>query len=193
VLINNAGGLFLSRVLSVDGIEMTFALNHLACFLLTNLLLGLLKSGAAARIINVSSVAHVIGRIDFSNLQSHGWMGYGKSKLANLLFTYELARRLDGTGGVTVNALHPGLVASNFRMNNTGLFPLLRPLVDCFSISNEEGAQTSVYLASSPDVSGVTGRYFVRCKEVHSSAESYNLESAARLWRISARMTCLEE
>lgn len=192
VLINNAGALFLSRVLSPDGIEMTFALNHLSCFLLTNLLLDLLKSGAPARIINVSSVAHVLGRIDFSNLQQHGWMGYSKAKLATLLFTYELARRLDGTG-VTVNALHPGLVASNFGMNNTGLFPLLRPLIDCFSISNEEGAQTSVYLASSPEVSGVTGRYFVRCKEERSSRASYDRESAVRLWRVSAKMTGLEE
>ena len=192
VLINNAGGLFLSRELTVDGIEMTFALNHLACFLLTNLLLDTLKLGAAARIINVSSVAHVIARIDFSNLQTHGWMGYGKSKLAILLFTYELARRVNGTG-VTVNALHPGLVASNFGMNNTGLFPLLKPLVDCFAVSNEEGAQTSVHLASSPEVSGVTGRYFVRCKEERSSRESYDREAMDRMWRISAEMTGLEK
>jgi NAD(P)-dependent dehydrogenase (short-subunit alcohol dehydrogenase family) len=192
VLINNAGGIFFRRELSADGIELTFALNHLACFLLTNLLLDTLKSAPEARIVNVSSVAHFLGRIDFSDFQSYGWKGYCGAKLALLLFTYELARRLAGTG-VTVNALHPGQVASSFGMNNPGLFPLFRPLIDLFRISNEEGARTSIYLTSSPKVRGVTGRYFVRCKEHRSSRQSYDLESAARMWQISAEMTGLEK
>ena len=190
VLINNAGGLFMRRLLSADGIEMTFALNHLACFLLTNLLLDLLKASPGSRIVNVSSIAHKFARIDFSNLQAHGWGGYERSKLANLLFTYELSRRLEGTG-VTANALHPGLVDSNFGMNNPGLFRLLKPIFNLFSINTEEGAKTSIYLASSPEVQGITGKYFVRCREKRSSRASYSKETSARLWQISAEMTGL--
>ena len=188
VLINNAGAFFLRRESSADGIEMTFALNHLAYFLLTNLLLDLLKASAPSRIVNVSSAAHLNARIDLSDLQFDGWQGYGKSKLANLLFTYELARRLEGSG-VTANALHPGLVASNIGMNNTGLIRWIKPLVNLFSIGCEEGARTSVYLASSPEVEGVSGRYFVHCKEEPSSVVSRDRELAARLWQISAGMT----
>jgi NAD(P)-dependent dehydrogenase (short-subunit alcohol dehydrogenase family) len=191
VLINNAGAFFLRRELSADGIEMTVALNHLAYFLLTHLLLDLLKASAPSRIINVSSAAHLNARIDPPDLQFDGWQGYGKSKLANLLFTYELARRLEGSG-VTANALHPGLVASNIGMNNTGLVRWIKPVVNLFSIGCEEGARTSVYLASSPEVEGVSGRYFVRCKEEPSSPVSYDRELAARLWQISARMAGIE-
>ncbi len=190
VLVNNAGGLFVKRETTVDGIEMTFALNHLAYFLLSNLLLEVLKANTPARIVNVSSMAHSGALIDFANLQVWGWEGYKRSKLANLLFTYELARRLEGTG-VTVNALHPGLVASNFGMNNSGLFRLMKPLLNLFSISNEQGAQTSIYLASSPEVEGVTGKYFIKCKEVRSSETSYDTAAARRLWEVSASMTGL--
>ncbi len=188
VLINNAGGVFLKRETTVDGIEMTFALNHLGYFLLTNLLLGMLKENAPARIVSVSSVAHLGTRLDFSNLQIAGWEGYKRSKLANLLFTYELARRLEGSR-VTANALHPGLVASNFGMNNRGLFRLAKPLINLFSISNEQGARTSIFLASSPEVEGVSGRYFVKCAPQRSSEASYDREAAGKLWEVSARMT----
>ena len=190
VLINNAGGIFLKREVSADGIEMTFALNHLAYFLLTNLLLDLLKSSAPSRIVNVSSAAHMGSRLDLQNPGAHGWSGYCQSKLANLLFTYELARRLKGTG-VTVNALHPGLVASNFGSNNRGIYRLIKPLINCLSISNERGARTSVYLASSPEVERSSGKYFVREKEERSSPASYDLEAASRLWRLSLQMTGL--
>lgn len=188
ILINNAGAFFLRRELSADGIEMTLALNHLAYFLLTHLLLDLLKDSAPSRVVNVSSMAHLNARIDLSNLDCSGWQGYGKSKLANLLFTYELARRLDGSG-VTANALHPGLVASNIGMNNTGMVRWLKPLVNLFSISCEKGARTSVYLASSPEVEGVSGRYFVCCKEEPSSPVSRDRRLAQRLWQVSAELT----
>src|SRR5512147_493809 len=158
ILINNAGGYFLKRQLSVDGIEMTFALNHLAPFLLTNLLLDTIKASAPARIINVSSNAHASGRIEFDNLQgerTYRPRAYDNSKLANILFTMELARRLEGTG-VTVNALHPGFVATGFAKNNgkviAALVGLITPLV---ARSPAKGAETSIYLASSPHVEGM--------------------------------------
>jgi NAD(P)-dependent dehydrogenase (short-subunit alcohol dehydrogenase family) len=190
VLVNNAGGLFLNGQVSADGIEMTLALNHLGYYLLTRLLIPLLEASAPARIINVASVAHVGARMDFPTLRFNGWKGYKRSKLANILFTYELARRLEGKG-VTVNALHPGLVASGFGMNNRGLFPLVKPLVDLFAVSIEQGASTSVYLACSPEVEGVTGKYFVRCKPGRSSRASHDPDAAARLWQVSSAMTGL--
>ena len=188
VLVNNAGGMFLNGQVSADGIEMTLALNHLGYYLLTRLLCDLLKASAPARIVNVASVAHFGARIDFANLQFSGWRGYKRSKLANILFTYELARRLEGTG-VTANALSPGLVASRFGMNNRGLFPWIKPLVDCFAVSNEQGARTSIHLACSADVEGVTGKYFTGCRPQHSSAASYDRAAAVRLWEMSARLT----
>ena len=190
VLVNNAGGMFLKRETTVDGIEMTFGLNHLAYFLLTNLLLDVLKANTPSRIVNVASMAHMGARIDFSNLQVHGWEGYKRSKLANILFTYELARRLEGTG-ITVNTLHPGLVASNFGMNNSGLFRMIKSALNLVSISNEQGAQTSIYLASAPEVEGVTGKYFIKCKPAPSSEASHDRAAAARLWEISASTTGL--
>jgi NAD(P)-dependent dehydrogenase (short-subunit alcohol dehydrogenase family) len=190
VLVNNAGGMFLNGQVSADGIEMTLALNHLGYYLLTRLLRDLLEASAPARIVNVASVAHFGARIDFANLQFGGWKGYKRSKLANILFTYELARRLEGTG-VTANALSPGLVASHFGMNNRGLFPLIKPLVDCFAVSNEQGARTSIHLACSADVEGVTGKYFTGCRLQRSSAASYDRAAAVRLWEMSARMTGL--
>lgn len=190
VLVNNAGGMFLNGQVSQDGIEMTFALNHLGYYLLTRLLCDRLKASAPARIVNVASVAHLGARIDFPNLHFAGWKGYKRSKLANILFTYELARRLEGTA-VTVNALSPGLVASNFGLNNRGFFPLIKPLVDCLAVSVERGAETSIYLACSRDVEGITAKYFAGCRPKRSSGESYDRNAAARLWEISARMTGL--
>jgi retinol dehydrogenase-12 len=192
VLLNNAGALFHPRRESVDGIEMTFALNHLGYFLLTNLLLDLLKASAPSRIVNVSSAAHHRGRLDFDDLQrKRGYFSFGvysASKLANLLFTYELARRLQGTG-VTANALHPGLVASRFAVNNGWLGGVLRGLIWAFGIRPEQGARTLIYLASSPEVEGVTGEYFQNEKVRESSPASHDEEAARRLWDISESLT----
>jgi NAD(P)-dependent dehydrogenase (short-subunit alcohol dehydrogenase family) len=196
VLVNNAGGVFMRRETSVDGIEMTFALNHLAYFLLTNLLLDLLIASAPARVINVSSGAHVGGRMRFDDLANprrySGWAAYSQSKLANVLFTYELARRLEGKG-VTANALHPGFVATNFGRANSGIFNPLFRLLQLGAISPAQGAQTNIYLAASPEVEGVTGAYFDRSKAVRSSAASYNVQDARRLWEESARLTALAD
>jgi NAD(P)-dependent dehydrogenase (short-subunit alcohol dehydrogenase family) len=195
VLINNAGAFFLRRGETEDGIERTFAVNHLAPFLLTLLLLDTLKASAPARIVNVSSEAHEGARLDLDDVQlRHGYTGmkaYGRSKLANLYFTYELARRLQGSG-VTVNALHPGFVATNLGADN---FPLVgrlaKALVNLFARDVAKGAQTSIYLACAPEVTGVTGKYFVDCEPVASSPVSYDREAARRLWQISARLVDL--
>lgn len=197
VLVNNAGGFFLRRQESEDGIEMTFALNHLGYFLLTNLLLDTLEASVPARIVNVSSAGHRDTEMNFDDLQGEedysGWKAYGQSKLANLLFTYELARRLEGTG-VTVNALHPGFVATNIGANNFGwLGRLLKKIINLRGVSPEEGAETVIYLATSPEVAGVTGKYFVDKEPVRSSAASYDEEAARRLWEISEELTGLRE
>jgi NAD(P)-dependent dehydrogenase (short-subunit alcohol dehydrogenase family) len=195
ILVNNAGGFFLKRQESSDGIELTFALNHLNYFLLTNLLLDLLKASAPARIVNVSSGAHNGGRIDFEDLQGKrsygGWKAYSQSKLANVLFTYELARRLDGDQ-VTVNALHPGFVATGFAKNNGWFASIGLSIVHLFARKPEEGARTVIYLASSPEVAGVTGKYFHDGKPVPSDPVSYNVETARKLWQVSAQMVGLE-
>jgi len=194
VLVNNAGGLWLERRLNADGIEMTFGVNHLAYFLLTQLLLDTLKASSPARIVNVSSRAHRKATIDFDNLTGErdfsGWRQYCRSKLMNLLFTYELDRRLRGTG-VTVNALHPGWVYTGFAGSNGLRGAALQFLARFFAIGPEEGARTMVFLATSPDVAGVSGRYFVRAKAVASSPASYDLEAARRLWEVSEQMTHL--
>jgi NAD(P)-dependent dehydrogenase (short-subunit alcohol dehydrogenase family) len=194
VLVNNAGATFGQRRETVDGLEMTLALNHLACFLLTNLLLDALQAGAPARVVNVSSFAHKLARINFDDLQGRrryvGWQAYGRSKLANVLFTYELARRQAGAG-VTANALDPGLVATDFGLRDTGIVRPSKRLLNLFALSPEEGAQTSIYLAASPEAAGVTGKYFVKCRAVSSSKASYDQIAAARLWRISAELTGL--
>ena len=194
VLVNNAGALFSRRQLSQDGLEMTFALNHLAYFLLTNLLLDSLKAADSARIVNVSSEAHRRAQLDFSDLQGQhrysGWRAYARSKLANILFTYELARRLAGTGIVT-NALHPGFVATNFGRNNRSITAALFRILQLAAISPEEGAQTIIYLASSPAVKGITGEYFVKQQAVRSSQVSYDRAAAERLWQVSAELTRL--
>lgn len=194
VLVNNAGGIWMKRQLTVDGLEMTFAVNHLAYFMLTQLLLDTLKSSAPARIVNVSSDAHRRGTIDFDDLMGErhygGWRAYCQSKLANLLFTYELARRLPGTG-VTANALHPGWVATGFGSNNGWKGKLLQLAARCFAIGPEKGARTIIYLASSPDVAASHGRYFVRKQPVASSPESLDEAAAKRLWQVSLEMTRL--
>lgn len=200
VLINNAGAKFVSRFETVDGYEMSIALNHLAYFLLTNLLLDLLKQSEEARIINVASGAHVgCPGINFYDLQStNGYIGkqaYAQSKLANILFTYELSRRLEGTN-VSVNALEPGGVATNFCRNN-GLISWLKHIGAHILARNlvgpTEGAKTSVYLATTPEVKGVSGKYFSDQKPVPSSPVSYDMEMAKRLWDVSLELTGLTE
>jgi NAD(P)-dependent dehydrogenase (short-subunit alcohol dehydrogenase family) len=196
VLVNVAGGVFLRRQLSADHLEMTLALNHLSQFLLTNLLLDTLKGSAPARVINVSSLAHVYARIHFSDLQFtrlyNGWYAYGQSKLANILFTYELGRRLAGNQ-VTANVVHPGYVATNFGMNNDRFSRLIFRLGQLLAISPHKGAETIIYLASSPEVEGFNGKYFVNKTARRSSPISYDPQLAARLWQVSQEMTGLSQ
>jgi len=193
VLVNNAGGMFTRRTLTADGYEYTFALNHLAYFLLTNLLLGTLKSSAPARIVNVSSDAHYQAKMDFDDLQGEkhytGLKAYGQSKLANLLFTYELARRLESSG-VTVNAVHPGFVATGFARNNGPIYNIGTGIAGMlFGRRPEKGAETLIYLASSPEVEGVSGKFFQDRKQIQSSALSYDRAHAERLWQVSLELT----
>jgi len=192
VLVNDAGAMFTRRIVTADGYEMTFALNHLNYFLLTNLLLDILKASAPARIVNVSSGAHVRASLDFDNLQGEkhfaAMQAYGQSKLANVLFTYELARRLEGTG-VTVNALHPGFIATGFARNNGAFFNFGMKLIGPFIRKPDQGAQTSIYLASSPEVEGLSGKYFINCKAVDSSPRSHDQGLAKKLWQVSLELT----
>lgn len=194
VLVNNAGSIFLAHRESVDGIEMTFALNHLGYFLLTNLLIDALQASAPSRIINVSALLHKWAKINFDDLQNRemyiGVRAYPQSKLCNLYFTYELARRMEGTG-VTANALHPGVVATNLGVNDNRFGRVMRRLINFALINPEEGAQTIIYLAASPDAQTVTGKYFVKQKAVSSSQASYNQAVASRLWCVSAELTGL--
>jgi NAD(P)-dependent dehydrogenase (short-subunit alcohol dehydrogenase family) len=195
VLVNNAGAGFLFRQLSVDGIEKTFALNHLSYFLITNLLLDMLKTSAPARIVNVSSGSHFGKHLDFDDLQlQHGYnpmKAYSRTKLANIYFTYELNRRLTGTG-VTVNAINPSRVATNIWKN---IGPVIGPLVAWWMTRDaqtpEEGAQGVIFLSSSPDVEGISGKYFRKMVEMDSDPITYDLEIARRLWQISEKMTGL--
>lgn len=191
VLINNAGVIPRRREVTVDGLELQFAVNHLAYFLLTNLLLPQLKAGSPSRIINVSSGAHTHASIDFDDLQAERGYDpkqvYSRSKLANILFTYELARRLRGTQ-VTANSVNPGVVATRMLDDYMGVNPGAGP-VRTFGAKPEEGAETSIYLASSPEVEGVTGMYFERKRATRSSRESYDEAPARRLWEISERLT----
>jgi NAD(P)-dependent dehydrogenase (short-subunit alcohol dehydrogenase family) len=193
VLVNNAGVLATERHQTKDGLEETFAVNHLGYFLLVQELLDLLKASAPARIVNVSSESHrhakmVWDDLQFANRRYEPWRAYGQSKLANILFTYELARRLTGSG-VTANALHPGVVATGFAQTYGGPTALLVRLAHPFLATPAEGARTSVFLASSPEVDGVTGRYFIKGKAAASSELSYCEVSQKKLWAISEELT----
>jgi NAD(P)-dependent dehydrogenase (short-subunit alcohol dehydrogenase family) len=193
VLINNAGGFYGQRMVTADGLEMTFATNHLAYFLLTTLLLEKLKQSAPARIVNVSSGAESAGRIRFDDLQGEqrysAQAAYSQSKLANVMFTYELARRLEGTG-VTANVLHPGAVRTRFGLeHSTTWMSLIVRAFGPFMRTPEKGAETVVYLAASPEVEGVTGKYFSDMKPIASSKQSYDTAAQARLWQISEQLT----
>lgn len=194
VLVNNAGLVTRSRTLTVDGIETVFAVNHLAYFLLTNLLLDRLKASAPARIVNVASDAHQGHRLDFDDLQlKRGWRrvkAYSLSKLANVMFTYELARRLDGSG-VTANCLNPGVIATKLLLDYLPLPSITQPVTTAFAGTPEQGAETPLYLAASPDVEGVTGEYFARRKPRKSTAFSYDTSAARQLWDESTRLTGL--
>jgi NAD(P)-dependent dehydrogenase (short-subunit alcohol dehydrogenase family) len=190
VLINNAGALFNSRIETKDGLEKTFALNHMSYFVLTNLLLSRLKPGA--RIISTASDAHHRANLDFDDLQNRrgysGFAVYSKSKLCNILFTRELARRIGGTG-VTANSLHPGFVATRFGDQSGGvLSALVRVAKPIGAISPEDGAKTIVYLASSPDVARTSGEYFTKCVPATPSAEARNDHDARKLWDASTEI-----
>lgn len=197
VLINNAGLYLTKRTVTADGIETHFAVNYLAAYLLTNLLLDVLKASAPARVVNVSGTYHRKGTINFNDLMLEQDYSAGKAnaqaKLALVLFTYELARRLEGTG-VTANTLHPGSVATGLVEKDPDYPPLLRFLYKLFKpflASPEKGARSPIYLATSPEMEGVTGKYFEKMKETQSSPESYDVGTATRLWEVSAELTGL--
>jgi len=195
VLINNAGLANLTRRVTADGFEETFEINYLAPFLLTNLLIGVLNSSAPSRVINVSSVAHYSGHIEFSDLQSernYGWLkAYGQSKLALVLFTRELARILKGSG-VTAYSLHPGAVATNIWTRSAGPAGFVMTLPKLFMLSPRKGAETIVYLASAEGVEKYTGEYFEKKQVKKSSEESYDEEITRRLWSVSETLTSLK-
>jgi len=192
VLLNNAGVLLMERGVTVDGFERTWAVNHLASFLLTLELKDLLEASAPARIVNVSSSMHTGRTLDPTKIQEeklYGMGGYGQSKLANVLFTYALARRL-AKSGVTANCLHPGLVSTSLMKPKGNLaIKLGMALIQSFLASPDKGAATSIYLASSPEVEGVTGKYFVKCKPKPSSPVSYDEALQERLWELSLKQT----
>jgi retinol dehydrogenase 14 len=195
VLVNNVGGSWASRHVTADGLERTFALNHLAAFLLTNLLLDRLKASAPARIVNVSSGAQSLGTIDFEDMQGERnyseQKAYPQSKLASVMFTYEPARRLEGSG-VTATVLHPGVVRTGFGAEDPSrIFRLLVPLWRPFMKTSQQGAATSIELASSPKVEGVTGTYFANGRPQSSNKASYDGGAAARLWQVSAGLVGL--
>ena len=193
VLVNNVGAWFNRRIQSADGIEMTWALNHLCSFLLTGLLLDLISKSGAGRIVNVSSIFHYGPQINFRNPEGSriysGWRAYQQSKLANIMFTYRLTELLNG--GITANCLHPGMVNSGFGQNTTsGMTRLVIGLTQRFiSINETEGAKTSTYLASNETVANMSGAYFVKCRPVRSSRASLDQSAQARLWQISEKMT----
>jgi len=196
VLINNAGALFGTRQLTEDGLEHTFALNHMSYFVVTEGLRERLLASGAARIVNTASAAHQGATLDFDDLQSaksfRAMRAYSCSKLCNILFTRELARRLHGTG-VTVNCLHPGFVATRFADESGGLISHLAWLAKFFAISPAEGAQTIVYLASSPEVANVAGKYFYKCRPTNPSAPALDDRAALALWQRSAALAGMEE
>jgi NAD(P)-dependent dehydrogenase (short-subunit alcohol dehydrogenase family) len=193
VLVNNAGAYFNMRRPTPYGVEMTFLVNHLAPFLLTSLLLDVLEDSASARILNVSSGSHKYGSMDFDDLGFgrfyFGMWAYARSKLANLLFTYELCRRLEGSR-VAVNALHPGQVATDIWRTDFSFFgPAIKWFMERIALTPEQGADNTIYLASAPEVEGVTGKYFVKREAVPSSPLSYDKEVARKLWEVSEKIT----
>lgn len=193
VLVNNAGAVNPKRETTPDGYELTFATNHLSYFLLTNLLVPALERAAPARVVCVASEAHRGASLDFGDLMSERYSAfrtYGRSKLANILFGREAARRL-AARGITVNTLHPGVVGSNFLAGKQGFWGAVGKLSSVFMISNEQGAKTSVYLATSKDVEGVTGKYFDKCRERVPSAAASDDSAAAKLWAVSEQLTGL--
>jgi len=195
VLINNAGALFSSRQVTSDGLEKTFALNHMSYFVVTLGLAQRLQATPGARVVNTSSHAHRRGRLDLDDLQSEknyrGFPVYGVSKLCNILFTRELARRWDGTG-VTANSLHPGFVSTRFGDQSGGWFQRLIGAAKLFAISPEKGAETIVYLAASKEVEGVSGKYFYQCREVSPTRAGQDDDAARRLWAESARLAGID-
>jgi retinol dehydrogenase 12 len=208
VLINNAGAMFGSRQLTEDGLELTFALNHMAYFVLTQGLKERLLASAPARVVNTASDAHATATLDLNDLQSAeayrgnfletlryggpGFKVYGRSKLCNILFTRELARRLAGTG-VTANCLHPGFVATRFGDQTGGLISFGIRIAKRFALSPQQGAETVTYLASSPEVASVTGEYFDKCRPAKPSPEAQDDAMAQRLWKETARLAQIED
>jgi retinol dehydrogenase 14 len=197
VLINNVGGFWAHRHLTADGLEQTFAVNHLAAFLLTNLLLDRLKASAPARVVTVSSGAQSMGRIDFDDLEGacnySGQRAYSQSKLASVMFTFELARRLEGTG-VTATAVHPGVVRTNFGAEDQAwFFTVVSGLVRPFLKTPAQGAQTSIFLASSPDVDGATGQFFADRRPKTANRLANDAQMSARLWQVSANLVGFEQ
>ncbi|MHB8420563.1 MAG: SDR family oxidoreductase [Myxococcales bacterium] len=194
VLVNNAGAINPERRVTEDGLELTFAVNHLGYFLLTELLLPKLVASAPARIVSTASAAHRAARLRWDDLQAErgyrAFRVYGSSKLANILFTRELAHRLEGKG-VTANCFHPGVVGSGFGRNGNGLFRLGVSLLSPFMRKPEEAAKTALWLAASPDVEGVSGRYFADSQEARTSAAARDDASAKRLWEISEKLVGL--
>jgi len=191
VLINNAGALFSSRQVTRDGLEMTFATNHMSYFVVTLALAQRLQATPGARVVNTSSDAHKRAHLHFDDLQStNGYRGfpvYGRSKLCNILFTRELARRWADTG-VTVNCLHPGFVSTRFGDHSGGLFQRLVQVAKVFAISPEKGAETILYLATSDEVAKQTGKYFYKCRAVNPTSDAQDDQAAERLWQESARL-----
>jgi NAD(P)-dependent dehydrogenase (short-subunit alcohol dehydrogenase family) len=195
VLINNAGAMFGFRRVTAEGLEQHFALNHMAYFVLSHGLRELLFAAAPARVVNTASAAHQGARLDFADLQlARGYdavSAYARSKLCNILFTRALARRW-ADAGVTVNCLHPGFVATRFGRETGGLLSLVLRTAQLFAISPEEGAETIVYLAASPEVCHITGAYFVNCRRVAPALQAEDDAAAERLWQVSARLAVIE-
>lgn len=193
VLVNNAGLMLTERRTTADGFEMTFGVNHLATFLLTRLLLD--RIAPDGRIVTVASRAHKRSTLDFDDLQSErgydGWRTYCRSKLCNVLFNLELARRL-GPGGITANSLHPGVIATGFGRETTGFWRIGFRIIRPFQKTAEQGAATSIYLASSPEVRGMTGRYFADCRPVEPSRAGSDPAAAKRLWEITEGLLGLD-
>lgn len=192
VLVNNAAMVTGTRRLTPDGFEVQFFVNHLVYFMLTCLLIDILRASAPSRIVNMSSTAHSSGVIDFDDLQMErrytGWQAYANTKLANVMFTYELARRLEGTG-VTANCVHPGVIHTGLLRHYSRVLNMIFHALQVFFKKPEEGALTPIYVATSPDLDGVTGKYFRKCQPMGTSDASNNLGAQRRLWELSEEMT----